>query len=144
MNEDQLLQAIQKTIKDEVRPLKENLEVIKNKVDKLELFQSTSSGQIRFIREQQSVINEKLDTLESVKTDLSLVYEDLKKLNEIKEIIEDRLYPSVMAIELDIKAYGDMYELNNDNAKKLDHRLKVVESKSNIKPDPEFLLSEAA
>lgn len=133
MTDDQLVKVIQKAVrdevkqavKDEVRPLKEQVEIVKSKVDKLDLFQSLITNQIRAIKEQLSVVNEKLDALQ-----------------EIKEIVEDRLYPSVVTIELDIKAYGDMYKLNNDNAKKLDHRLKVVEKKSDIKPDPEFSLAE--
>lgn len=135
MTDDQLVKVIQKAVKDEVkqavrdevRPLKEQIEIVKSKVDKLDLFQSLATNQIRAVKEQLSVVNEKLDALQ-----------------EIKEIVEDRIYPSVMAIELDIKAYGDMYKLNNDNAKKLDHRLKDVEEKSNIKPDPEFSLAEVA
>lgn len=150
MNDDQLIKSIQKAVKDEVRPLKEQVEIVKSKVDKLDLFQSLDTNQIRAIKEQQSVINEKLDAFEEVKVDLGEVKEnlenvqaDLKDLKELKETV-DRIYPSVMQIELNIKAYGDMYKLNNDNAKKLDHRLKVVEEKSDIKLDPEFFLAEVS
>lgn len=125
MTDEQLVKAIQKVVKDEVRPLKEQVEIAKSKVDKLDLFQSLVVNQIRAIKEQLSVVNEKMDALQ-----------------EIKEIVEERLYPSVMTIELEIKAYGDMYKINNDNSKKLDHRLKAVEKKSNIKPAPEFSLAE--
>lgn len=138
MTDDQLIRTIQKAVKDEVRPLKEQIEIVKDKVTKLDLFQSVATETIRAIKEQQSVMNEKLDTLQG---NLQESQEDLK---ELKELVEDRIYPSVMQTELNIKAYGDMYKLNNDNAKKLDHRLKAVEEKSNIIPSPEFSLAEVA
>lgn len=129
MTDDQLIKMIQKAVKEEIRPLKDQVEIIKSKISTLDLFQKLTTNNITTIKEQQSLINEKLGTIQ----------EDLA---EVKEIVEDRLYPSVMEIELNIKAYGDMYKLNNDNAKKLDHRLKAVEKKSGIKPDPEFSLAE--
>ncbi len=135
MTDEQLVKTIQKAIKDEVkqavkdevRPLKEQIEIVKSKVDKLDLFQSLVTNHTRTIKEQLSVVNEKLDALQ-----------------EIKEIVEDRIYPSVMSIELDIKAYADMYKINNDNSKKLDRRLGVVEDKLDIDPDPEFSLAEVS
>lgn len=132
MTDDQLIKTIQKAVKDEVRPLKEQVEIVKNKVDKLDLFQSLSTNQIRAVKDQLSVVNEKVDRLETVEEDLS----------KLKDVTVKRVYPSVMEIQLAIKAYGDMYKLNNDNAKKLDHRLKVVEERSNIKTDPEYSLAE--
>lgn len=135
MTDDQLVKVIQKAVRDEVkeavkeevRPLKEQVEIAKSKVDKLDLFQSLVVNQIRAIKEQLSVVNEKLDALQ-----------------EIKEIVEDRLYPSVVAIEVDIKAYGDMYKLNNDNAKKLERRVEGLEDRQGIKPAEELLLADVA
>jgi hypothetical protein len=106
MTDDQLIRTIQKAVKDEVkqavkdevRPLKEQIEIVKSKVDKLDLFQSLATNQIRAVKEQLSVVNEKLDALQ-----------------EIKEIVENRIYPSVMAIEVDIKAYGDAYKINKQS-----------------------------
>ncbi len=131
MTDAQLIKTIQKAVKDEIRPLKDQVEIVKSKISTLDLFQKVTTNNISTIKEQQSVMNEKLGSLQ----------EDLA---EVKEIVEERLYPSVMEIELNIKAYGDMYKINNDNSKKLDYRLKVVEEKSGIKPDPEFSLAEVA
>lgn len=50
--------------KDEIRPLKDILEIIKNKVDKVETFQNVIMQQVRDIKDQQSVINEKLDEIQ--------------------------------------------------------------------------------
>lgn len=127
MTEAQLLKSIQKTVKDEIRPLKEQVEIVKSKVSKLDLFQNLATDTTRTNKEQLSVINEKLDALQ-----------------EVKDILEDRVYPSVVEIENTIKAYGDMYKINNDNSKKLDRRLGVVEEKLDIQPPPEFSLAEVA
>lgn len=127
MTDDQLIKTIQKAVKDEVRPLKEHIEIVKSKVDKLDLFQSLATNQIRAVKEQLSVVNEKLDTLQ-----------------EIKEIVEDRIYPSVMAIELDLKAYGDMYKLNNDNARKLEKRVVTLEGHAHIQSPPELSLADVS
>lgn len=37
-----------------------------------------------------------------------------------------------------------MYKINNDNSKKLDKRVEVIENKLNITPDPEFSLAEVS
>ena len=70
---DENLKKIRKALRDEIRPLKETVEVIKSKVDKLELFQSSTSSQVRSIRDQQSVINEKIDEINH-KTDKILEF----------------------------------------------------------------------
>ena len=59
MTDPQLVKIIQKTIKDEVRPLKEQVEIVKSRVSKLDLFQNVGTENIRAIKEQQSVMNEK-------------------------------------------------------------------------------------
>lgn len=142
MTDAQLIKTIQKTVKDEVRPLKEQVEIVKSQVSKLDMYQSGTSHTVRSIKEQQSVINEKLDSLETVKEDVKSIQRNLEQLNEVKEIIEDRIYPSVMAIELDIKAYGDAYKINNDNARKLEKRVVSIEEHAHIKPSSELLLAD--
>lgn len=47
--------------KEEIRGVKDIIEVIKHKVDTMQMFQSTASDNIRLIKEQQSLMNEKLD-----------------------------------------------------------------------------------
>jgi len=132
MTDDALVKIIQKAVKDEVRPLKEQVEIVKSKVDKLDLFQSVGTENIRSIKEQQSVMNEKLDSLEEVKVTII----------ELKEIVEDRIYPSVVEIEKDIKAYGDMYKINDDNARKLEKRVVTLEDHARIQSPPELSLAE--
>lgn len=95
MTDPQFVKIIQKAIKDEVRPLKEQVEIVKSKISKLDLFQSANTANIRAVKEQQSVMNEKLDALQ-----------------EVKEILEDRVYPSVVEIENTIKVYGERMLVN--------------------------------
>lgn len=42
--------------------IKELLDIIKDKIDKLELFQSVTTEQTRTIKDQLSVVNKKLDS----------------------------------------------------------------------------------
>lgn len=120
-----LLDDALKPIQKDLTALREFAEITQDKVEKMELVVSVTNGQVRMIRDQQSVMNKKL--------------EDLK---EVKEIVEDRIYPSVVEIENTIGVYGDMYKINNDNSKKLDRRLNKVEKKLGIDPPPELSLAE--
>lgn len=124
MTDNQLVKTIQKAVKDEVRPLKEQVEIVKSKITKLDLFQNLATDNTRDTKEQLSVINEKLDALQ-----------------EVKEILEDRVYPSVVEIENTIKAYGDMYKINNDNAKKLEKRVETLENQAGVQAPPELTLA---
>lgn len=82
----------------------------------VKIIQKAIEDEVRPLKEQPSVMNEKLDALQ-----------------EVKEILEDRVYPSAVEIENTIKAYRDMYKINKGSSKKLDKRLGTVEDKP-IKP----------
>lgn len=118
---DEELNKIRKAVKEEIRPVKDIVEVSKHKVDTQQLFLSATSDSVRSIKEQQSVINEKLDELG-------------KTL--------DANTASVATIEQTIKVYGDMYKMNDDNAKKLVKRVEVLENNVGIEPPPELTLAE--
>lgn len=90
--------------------IKELLEIIREKVDKLEMFQHVTSEQVRTIKDQMSVVNRKLDTHSA----------------------------SLVSIESKLDTYGDMYKINQHNIERLDTRLGVAEDKLEIEP-PEDL-----
>lgn len=127
MTDDALVKIIQKAVKDEVRPLKDQVEIVKSKLNSRDFFQSVATENTRTIKEQQSVMNEKLDTLQG-------------DLSEVKELQENRIYPSVVETEHTIKTYGDAYKVNDDNARKLEKRIIVLEEHADIQPPPELLL----
>ena len=79
--------------------------------------------------------------LQEVKHTQGQLAEDLK---EVKDTQERQLLPSVVTIETTIKAYGDMYKINNSNSKKLEKRIEVLEDKSGIAPPPEFTLTDVS
>ena len=54
---DDNLKRFRDLIKEEFRPIKDIVEVIKHKVDTLQMFQSTASDNIRLMKEQQSIMN---------------------------------------------------------------------------------------
>lgn len=87
MSEDQLIKKLAQIVKGELRPIKEIVEILKNKVSKSELFQGVVVGQVKLIREQQSVMNEKLDGISTDVTGLDVKVIELN--SEIKELKAD-------------------------------------------------------
>lgn len=59
---DEDLKKLRELIKEEIRPVKDIVEVIKKKVDGHDLYLHSTSGNVRSIKEQQSVMNDKLDS----------------------------------------------------------------------------------
>jgi hypothetical protein len=47
MTDDQLVKVIQKAVKDEVRPLKEQVEIVKSKVSHLDMYTTGTSSNVR-------------------------------------------------------------------------------------------------
>ena len=126
MNQDDI-KTFQKLIKDELRPIKELVEVTKKKVDGQELFLHSTAANVRSIKEQQSVMNEKLD-------------DHTKTLAEHTKILENQVLPSLTTIKTGIKGYKDMYQINDSNVRKVAKRVEVLEGKSGITPPQEHLL----
>lgn len=85
------------TLKDGLRPLKDLLEIVKDKVDRAEMFQNVTMQQVRDIKDQQSVINGKLD--------------------EMQETLQAHT-GSLMTIEKELKGYADMYKINDSNIRR--------------------------
>ena len=88
---DEDIKKISKLIDKLITPVKEIVEVIKHKVDKMEFLQIGSNDNIRVIRDQQSVMN--------------------KKLDEIEDSLQANT-GAVMEIEAILRGYGDMYKIN--------------------------------
>lgn len=108
-----------KDLKAELRPLKDLLEIVKNKIDKMETFQNVTMQMVRDLKDQQSVINGKLD--------------------EMQETLDSHT-GSLMNIERDLKGYADMYKINNSNIRKMEKRLETVEDDAGIKVPAELQL----
>jgi len=83
MNEDLLLDKIQKLIKDEIRPVKEIVEVVKQKVDGQDLYQRSTTSTVRSLKEQMSVMNEKLDSVFDQTAKLT------EGMTEVKEVLDE-------------------------------------------------------
>ncbi len=126
-----------KNLKDLLRPLKDLLEIIKSKVDKLETFQHVTMQQVRDIKDQQSVMNGKLDNIEERLDDPDT---GLKRINDRLDVNS----ASLAVIELEIKGHGDAYKINDSNIRKMEKRLEGVERKEGIEVPPELQLAEIA
>lgn len=112
-----------KDLKAELRPLKDLLEIVKSKVDKMETFQNVTMQMVRDLRDQQSVINGKLDEI---------------------QVTQDSHTGSLMTIESELKGYADMYQINDSNVRKIEKRLEPVEKAAKIKVPSELQLESFA
>lgn len=80
------------------------------------------------------IVDERINSaLKPVKDDLQTLKVDIQTVKG-----------SVLGIERDLKAYGDMYKINNDNAKKLEKRTETLEDAAGITPPPELTLAEVS
>lgn len=91
---DSDLKKLRELIKEEIRPVKEIVEIIKKKVDSQELHIHVTTENVRSVKEQQSVINEKLDShsasLVNIESKLD-AYTDSYKINTRLSTVEDEL-----------------------------------------------------
>ena len=108
-----------KNLNENLRTLKELLEIVKDKVDRMETFQNVTMQQVRHVKDQQSVINGKLD--------------------EMRETL-DAHTGSLITIEKELKGYADMYKINDSNIRRVEKRLKTLEEDADVDVPPEFKL----
>jgi len=88
---------------NDLREIKELLEIVNNKVGKLETHVGIHSATMHVIKDQQSVINEKLDKLDGVEADLKLLREDIKELSENV----DAARGDIEQLHMDVKGIRD-------------------------------------
>ncbi len=99
--------------KDELRPLKDLLEIIKDKIERMETFQNVTMQQVRDIKSQQSVMNGKLDSIEERLDDPDSGLEAINKHL-------DSNTAAVVELESTVTGYADMYKINDSNIRKND------------------------
>ncbi|OGE14348.1 hypothetical protein A3F00_05470 [Candidatus Daviesbacteria bacterium RIFCSPHIGHO2_12_FULL_37_11] len=145
--------------------IKELLEIIKHKIDILDVSRTDQSASIYLMRDQLSVMNSKFDemgkTLNDPATGLAAINKQLndpstglKRLNERIDAIWEQTTDLTedMAETQDIsnshtKALRQIMadtQNSRDNTKKLDKRLNLIEEKSGIKIPPEFQLADVS
>lgn len=88
------------TTNDSLKTIKELLEIVNNKVGKLETHVGIHSATMHVIKDQQSVINEKLD---DVGTDLK---ELRKEVNEVSENV-DAARGDIEQLHMDVRGIRD-------------------------------------
>lgn len=92
--------------------LKELLEIVKNKIDHMEIRQTSQSATISLMKDQLSVMNSKLDSHTG----------------------------SLMQIEAILNGYADMYKINDSNIRRMEKRLEPLEEEAGVEVPPEFKL----
>ncbi|TSC86727.1 MAG: hypothetical protein G01um10147_808 [Microgenomates group bacterium Gr01-1014_7] len=97
---DEDVKKLSQLIEKVITPVKEIVEIIKHKVERVEFLQIGYNNDIRTVRELQSVMNKKLD-----------------KLDELEESLQANT-ASVVQIEAILTGYGDMYKINKSDALK--------------------------
>lgn len=96
--------------------LKELLEIVKNKIDMMEVRQTNQSATISLMKDQLSVINSKLDSHTG----------------------------SLMQIEATLNGYADMYKINDANVRKVEKRVETLEENAGIESPQEFTLADVS
>jgi uncharacterized coiled-coil DUF342 family protein len=102
---------LEKIIKEAIRPLKDMVEIVKHKVDRMESVKEAQPTSIYLMREQQSVMNEKLDAIG-------------KDLNEVKETQEEHtkrleaLSGDIEQLHEDVKGIRDKEGMFHDRNKR--------------------------
>ncbi len=118
---------------DDSTKIIELLEIIKHKVDSLDLRQTGQSATISLMKDQMSVMNKKMNILNDPDTGLQRVNDRL-----------DAHTSSLATIEQKIDIYDDMYQNNRDNIKKLDKRLDLLEEDNGVEVPPELQLIDVS
>lgn len=113
---------------EDLRKIKELLEIVKHKVGMMEVSRRGQSAQLSLMKDQQSVINEKLDNL-SESLDEKFAAAEKRVLGEIGKFVEDEILPAID--EKADKADIDRIErkLDNFGARVMEHgqRLDTIE-----------------
>ncbi len=102
---------------DELRGIKELLEIVKHKVDTMNSSVTAQLASFMVMKDFQSMMNSKLDD----------VIKDLEKVKQVQaehtDLLERRLLPSVTEIETKVDSYADAYKTNKANIERLDERV---------------------
>lgn len=101
---DDDFKKLKQLVREELRPVKEIVELIKKKVDNQELHIDVTSHNTRVVKEQQSVINEKLDSHSA----------------------------AFVNIEAKLDGFTDSYKINQHNIERVDTRLTTVEEELKV------------
>lgn len=104
---------------DDLKKIKELLEIVNNKVGKLETHLTVRSATLDLLKDQQSVMNQKLD--------------------EVQETLDSHT-ASLMNIEATLEGYADAYKVNKSNIERLDERLSKAEDQLDIPIPPELAI----
>lgn len=100
----------------------------------------------------KNVVKQLGELLEPIKKDLEAINTKLdqhtRMLDQHQENFDginkklDQHTEALVNIEDTIKIYGDMYQINNDNARKLEKRVNVLEDRGGVVPPPELRLAD--
>ena len=86
---------------DDLKKIKDLVEIVVNKIRGMETQQSIMADQVRVVRDQQSVMNDKLDSHTA----------------------------SLVKIEDTLEGYADMYNVNKEKSEELEERVETIEEK---------------
>src|SRR3989338_2300020 len=109
-----------------LKSIKELVELMKKKLDWIELTANSTSTSIRFVREQQSVMNDKLDQhTKTLKSHTSLLTKHTGILTKHTSILEKHtgqlsaLFVDVHHVQESVKALGDEIVENRKTRKEV-------------------------
>lgn len=108
---------------DDLKEIKELLEIVGNKVGRLETHVSTHSATMHLIKDQQSVMNEKLDDLKEDAEETRQDSQELKEdVAEVKETLESH-DGALVRIESRLEGFADAWKINRAEINKVKRHL---------------------
>lgn len=120
--------------------VKDLLEIMNHRLEKVETIQAVAMGQIRIMKDQQSVMNKKLTALDQnyneLKQEVTNLNEKFENLSETVETIKG----FILNIENTLEGYGDMYKVNQDYILRLQSPIQNVEKKNGIDAPEELIV----
>src|SRR3989344_2236404 len=136
MNQDYLLKNIQRLLS----PVRKDLKSVKQSLNRHDTDLGNLSKNLTSVKSAQSQFGKDLvlvkQTLNRHDTDLAKIRNDINTIKETQETHTS----SLLTIETTIKAYGDMYKINDDNIRKVEKRTETLEEKAGIETPEELIL----
>lgn len=90
--------------------------------------------------EFKKLLNEALEPIKKNQNKHSKSLGSLSKTAKTQAEILETLKSSVLNIETTNAVYGDMYKINDDNSRKLEKRVVVLENNAGLEAPPELTL----
>ena len=129
--------SVVKQLSGLLEPIKKELGSINKKLGTVDEKLNGIDGRLDGVDEKLNVMDKRLNGIDGRLDQHQANFDEInKKL--------DQHTSALVNIENTIKIYSDMYQINNDNVRKLEKRIDVLEDKNGVSAPPELRLANLA